>query len=64
MPLAIFQCHGRFFCAHKDSSSLRTMLILNEDVVRMCPSDLIGCDKRGTKGLILGHIDPGEPVSD
>ena len=37
VPLAIF-------CACKDSTSLRTMTILDDDVVRMCPSDLIGCD--------------------
>ena len=40
------------------------MPILDDDVVIMCPSDLIGCDNRGTKGVRLGHLVLGEPVSD
>ena len=55
-PLAIFRCHWQFFRAHEDRSSLRTMPILDDDVVIMCPSDLIGCDNRGTKGVILVHL--------
>ena len=43
---------------------MRRMTILDDDVVRMCPSDLIGCDNIGTKGVRLGHIVPREPVSD
>ena len=57
VPLAIF-------CACKYSSSLTTITILDDDVVRMCSSDLIGCDNRGKKGVILGHVFPREPVSD
>ena len=57
VPLGIFR-------ACKDSTSLRTMTILDDDVVRMCPSDLIGCDNRGTKGVRLGHIVPGKPLSE
>ena len=45
-------------------SSLRAMPILDDDVVRMCRSDLIGSDNRGTKGVRLGHLVLGEPVSD
>ena len=44
-------------------SSLRIMPILDDDVVIMCPSGLIGCDNRGTKGVILGQLVLGEPVS-
>ena len=45
-------------------SSLVTMTILDDDVVRMYPSDLIGLDNRGTKGVILVQLVLGEPVSD
>ena len=41
-----------------------TMPILDDDVVIMCPSDLIGRDNRGTKGVRLGQKVLGEPVSD
>ena len=44
-------------------SSLRTMPILDDEVVRMGPSDLIGCDNRGTKGVRLAQLVLGEPVS-
>ena len=44
-------------------SSLRTMPILDDDVVIICPSDLIGCDNRGTKGVILGQLVLGEPLA-
>ena len=37
-------------------SSLVTIPILDDDIVRMCPSDLIGCDNRGTKGVRLGQL--------
>ena len=37
-------------------SSLRKMPIIDDDVIRMCPSDIIGCDNRGTKGIILGQL--------
>ena len=37
-------------------SSLRKIPILNNDVVRMYPSDIIGYDNRGTKGVILGQL--------
>ena len=45
-------------------SSLRKMPILDDDVVIMYSSDLIGWDNRGTKGDILGHLVLGEPVSE
>ena len=45
-------------------SSLRTTPIIDDDVVIMFPSDLIGCDNRGTKGVRLGNLVLGEPVSD
>ena len=45
-------------------SYLRTIPNNDIDVVRMCPSDLIGCDNRGTKGVILGQLVLIEPVSD
>ena len=44
------------FCARKDSSYLKTLPILDDYVIRMLPSDLIGCDNRGTKGVILVHL--------
>ena len=43
--------------------SLRTMPILDNDFVIMCPSDLIGCDNRGTKGVRLVLLVLREPVS-
>ena len=45
-------------------SSLRTMPILDDDVIRMCPSNLVRWDNRGTKGIILGQLVLREPVSD
>ena len=39
------------------------MIILDNDVVIMSPSDLIGCDNKGKKGVILGQLVLGEPVS-
>ena len=39
-------------------SYLRTMPILDDDVVRMCPSGLIGCDNRGTKRGQIGSSVP------
>ena len=45
-------------------SSLRTMPILDDDVVRMCPTDPIGWGNRGTKGVRLGQTLLREPVSD
>ena len=44
-------------------SSLRTKPIIDDDVVRMFPSDMIGCDNRVTKGVRLGQLVHGEPVS-
>ena len=41
----------------------RTITNIDDDVVRMCPSDLIGCDNRSTKGVRLGQLELGEPVS-
>ena len=43
---------------------MRTMAIIDYDVVRMCPSDIIGWDNRGTKGVRLGQKVLGELVSD
>ena len=31
------------------------MSIIDDDVVRMVPSDLVGLDNRGTNGVILGQ---------
>ena len=45
-------------------SSMITMTIIDDNVVRMRPSDLIGKDNGGTKGVRLGQIVFGEPVSD
>ena len=50
--------------ARGDSSSLWTMPILDDDVVRMWPSDMIGWDNRGTKGVRLAQTILREPVSD
>ena len=44
-------------------SSLRTMPIIDDDIVRMCPSDLIGCHNRGTNGVRLGQLVIREPIS-
>ena len=45
-------------------SSLRTMPILDDDVVIIFPSYLIGWDNRGTKGVRLGQLVLREPLSD
>ena len=45
-------------------SSLIKMHILDDDFVRICPSDFIGYDNRVTKGVRLGHLVFGEPVSE
>ena len=45
-------------------SSLRKIPIIDDDVVIMCPSDLIGCDNRGIKWVRLVHLLLEEPVSD
>ena len=45
-------------------TSMITMPIIDDDVIIMCPSDLIGWDNRGTKGVRLGPKVLGEPVSD
>ena len=47
----------------KICNSLRTMAISDDDVVIMFPSDLIGCDNISTKGVRLGQLVLGEPVS-
>ena len=39
------------------------MPIIDDDIVRMCPCDLIGCDNRGTKEVRLGQLVLVEPVS-
>ena len=44
-------------------SSLRKIPILDDDVIIMCPSDMIGCDNIGTKGVRLGQLVLREPVS-
>ena len=44
-------------------SSLIKMLILNDDFVRTCPIDMIGYYNRSTKGVRLGQLVLGEPVS-
>ena len=38
------------------------MPILDDDVIIMNPSDLIGQDNRGKQGVRLGQLFPGEPV--
>ena len=48
----------------EESSSLRKMPILGDDFVRMRPSDMIECDNIGTKGVKLGQLVLGEPVSE
>ena len=45
-------------------SSLRKMPIIDDDVIRICPSDMIGRDNRGTRGVRLGQLVFGETVSD
>ena len=62
-PQVLGWCPRARFCAQGDSSSLRTMPIIDDDVVIMCPSDMLGCDNRGTKGVRLGQLVLGEPVS-
>ena len=44
--------------------SMRKFSILEDDIVRICPSGLIGIDNRGTKGVVLGQKVFVEPVSD
>ena len=44
-------------------SSMITMSILDDNVFRMCPSDVIAWDNRGTKGVRLGQKVLEEPVS-
>ena len=39
------------------------MPILDDNLIIMRPSDLIGCDNKGTKGVKLGQLVLGEPVS-
>ena len=51
------------FPARSVSPSLRTMPINDDDVVRMCPSDIIGCDNKSTKDVGLGQLVLREPVS-
>ena len=50
--------------SEKRLSSMRKISILDYDVIIMCPSDLIGWDDRGKKGVGLGQKILGEPVSD
>ena len=38
--------------------------IIDDDVVRICLSDMIGWDNKGTKGVILGQLVLKQPVSD
>ena len=45
-------------------SSLITISIIDDDVVIMCPSDKIGRDNRGIKGVRFSKKVLGEPVSD
>ena len=45
-------------------SSLIKMPIIDDDVVIMCPNDLVGCDNIVTKGVRLGQLVLKEPVSD
>ena len=40
------------------------MTILDNYVVKICPSDLIGCNNIGTKVVRLSQKVLGEPVSD
>ena len=40
------------------------MPIIDDDADIMCPSDLIGCDNRDTKGVRLGQLVIGELVLD
>ena len=56
-------CPGARFVAREDSSPLITIPILDDDVVIFFPSDIIGCDNIGTKGVILGQLVLGEPAS-
>ena len=43
--------------------SMRTIPIIDDDFIIMCPSDPIGWDNRGAKGVILGQKVHREPVS-
>ena len=45
-------------------SSMKLMPTLYDDVFIMCPSDLIGWDNIGAKGVRLGQKVLGEPVFD
>ena len=44
--------------------SMIKITIIDDDVVIICPTDLIGRDNIGTKGVRLGQKFLGEPVSD
>ena len=48
----------------KRCSFLRKIPILGDDVFIVFPSDMIGCDNINTKGVRLGELVLGEPVSD
>ena len=48
----------------KKCSYMISMPILGDDVVRMFPSDMVGWDNIGAKGVRLGQLVPGELVSD
>ena len=41
---------------------LITVSIIDDNIVIMGPSDLIGCENIGTKGVRLGQLFLGEPV--
>ena len=45
-------------------SSLITMPIIDDDVIKIYPSGMIGWDNRGKKGVRLGQLVLGEPVPD
>ena len=45
-------------------SSMRRIPTLDDDVVIMCHSDLVGRDNRSTKRVRLGQKVLGEPVSE
>ena len=62
MTLQFRTHHGTYISQHV--FFFKKIPIIDDDVVKMCPSDLIGCDNRGTKGVRLGHLVLGEPVSD
>ena len=52
------------FLKSRGAGFLRALPILDDYVVRMCPSDLIGLDNRRTKGFRLLQKVLKEPVSD